>query len=164
MIPLVRPFYQVFETIPDQRGAKGKRHPLVGVLCVVVLALIDQQNSLRQIAARAAGLDWQARQRLPLRYNPVPSEATIRRALHELPVQAVTRAVQAWVEEILAAYFPNVDWQGMTIDGKTVRGSRDVDADVPALQVLNVMVHKLGVFIQGQAVSVGTNELGTIHD
>jgi hypothetical protein len=77
MIPLVRPFYEIFETIPDRRRAKGKRHPLAGVLCVVVLALIDQQNSLRQIAAWAAGLDWQARKRLPLRHNQVPSEATI---------------------------------------------------------------------------------------
>jgi predicted transposase YbfD/YdcC len=163
MIPLVRPFYEIFETIPDRRRAKGKRHPLAGVLCVVVLALIDQQNSLRQIAAWAAGLDWQARKRLPLRHNQVPSEATIRRVLRQLPVQAVVRAVQAWVEEVLAAYFPNVDWQGLAIDGKTVRGSRDVDADVPALQVLNAMVHELGVFIQTQAVPVGTNELGTVH-
>jgi predicted transposase YbfD/YdcC len=164
MTPLIRPFYEVFETVPDRRRAKGKRHPLAGVLCVVVLALIDQQNSLRQIAAWAAGLDWQARKRLPLRHNQVPSEATIRRVLRQLPVQALVRAVQAWVEEVLAAYFPNVDWQGMAIDGKTVRGSRDVDADVPALQVLNAMVHELGVFIQTQAVSAGTNELGTIHD
>jgi hypothetical protein len=65
---------------------------------------------------------------------------------------------------VLATYFPNVDWQGMAIDGNTVRGSRDADSDVPALQVLNAMVHELGIFIQTQAVSVGTNELRTIHD
>jgi predicted transposase YbfD/YdcC len=164
MIPMGRPFYEIFERIPDPRRAQGKRHPLAGVLCVVVLALIDQQNSLRQIAAWATGLDWQARKRLPLYHNQVPSEATIRRVLRQLPVQAVVRAVQTWIEEVLAAYFPNVNWQGLAIDGKTVRGSRDVDADVPALQVLNAMVHELGVFIQSQAVPVGTNELGTIHD
>jgi predicted transposase YbfD/YdcC len=130
---------------------------------VVTLALLNQQNSLRQIAAWAQGLDQHSRWRLPLRRNQVPSEATIRRVLRDLDVQALTRAVQAWVEEVLAAYFPTTDWQGLSIDGKTLRGSREAGIGLQAIHVLNGMVHQLGAFLQSQAVSVGTNELGIVQ-
>jgi hypothetical protein len=66
MTDLVRPFYLIFEHVPDPRQPRGKRHPLAAVLVVVILALINQQNSLRQIAAWAQGLDQRSRQRLPL--------------------------------------------------------------------------------------------------
>ncbi len=163
MVPLVRPFRTIFDTLPDFRQSKGKRHSLAAVLVVVTLALINQQNTLGQIAAWVQGLDWQSRKRLPLRRSQVPSESTIRRVLRNLDVRVLTEAVQVWVEEVLAAYFPTADWQGLAIDGKTLRGSRDTVEDLPALQVLNAMVHELGAFIRSQAVPVGTNELGIIQ-
>jgi predicted transposase YbfD/YdcC len=163
MVPLVRPFRTIFDALPDSRQSKGKRHPLAAVLVAVTLALIHQQNTLGQIAAWVQGLDWRSRKRLALRRNQVPSESTIRRVLRDLDVRALTEAVRIWVEEVLAAYLPTADGQGLAIDGKTLRGSRDADEDLPALQVLNAMVHELGAFIQSQAVPVGTNELGIIQ-
>jgi len=64
---------------------------------------------------------------------------------------------------VLKADFPTATWQGVAIDGKTLRGSADGEADLPALQVLNAMVHSLGVILQSQAIPVRTNELGTIQ-
>ena len=164
MVSLVRPFVSIFETLPDFRRAQGKRHPLTAVLTIVVLALLNQQNSLRQIAAWAQGLDAEARRRLPLRHNRIPSEATIRRVLHNVDVDALVQAIQDWVEEVLAALYPTTEGQGLAIDAKTLRGSRDDDEDLPALQVLNALVHELGAFIHAQAVPAKTNELGIIHD
>lgn len=164
MLGLVRPFCSIFDGLPDHRRAQGKRHSIVAVFAVVTLALINQQNSLRQIAKWAGGLSWQDRKRLPLRHNRVPSHSTILRVLGGVDGWMVANAVQAWVEEVLAAYFPTSEWQGLAIDGKTLRGSRDASEDSPALQVLNAMVHEIGAFIQSQAVTVGTNELGIIRD
>jgi len=130
---------------------------------VVTLALINQQNSLRQIPAWAQGLDWHSRQRLPLRCHQVPSEATIRRVLRDLDVRCLTSAVQAWVEEVLAANFPTAHWQGLSIDGKAPRGSRDIGTGPHAIQILNAMIHQLGAFIQAEAVAVGTHEPGIIQ-
>jgi len=160
MVPLARPFISIFERVPDPRQAKGRRHPLAAVLTIVVLALINQQNTLRQIAAWAQGLGEQIRRRLPLHRNRIPSEATIRRVLRNLDVEALTQAVQDWVEEVLTAYFPTAHWQGLAIDGKTLRRSQD--EDLPALQVLHAMVHELGAFIRSQAIPAGRNELGAI--
>jgi predicted transposase YbfD/YdcC len=159
---LVRPFIAVFSDVPDFRHAQGKRHPLPKVLTLVTLAMISQQNTLGQIAAWVHGLGWETRQRLHLRHNRVPSYATIRRVLLQVDTSALAQALQAWVEEVLKAYFPTATWQGVAIDGKTLRGSADEDADLPALQVLNAMVHSLGALLQSQAIPAHTNELGVI--
>jgi predicted transposase YbfD/YdcC len=67
------------------------------------------------------------------------------------------------VQEVLATHYPTPDWQGLAIDGKTQRGSRDTSAGAPALQVLNAMVHRLETFIHSQAIPADTNELGAIR-
>jgi len=163
MEQVVRPFIAVFSDVPDFRHAQGKRHRLPLVLTLVTLALINQQNSLGQIAAWVHGLDGQARQRLHLRHNRVPSYATFRRVLLQIDTAALAQALQAWVEEVLRAYFPAATWQGLAIDGKTLRGSADEEVDLPALQVLNAMIHSIGVVLQSQAIPAQTNELGAIR-
>ena len=163
MVPLVRPFVTIFESVPDGRRAQGKRHPLVAVLTIVTLALINQQNSVRQIAAWARGLGLEARRRLPLRHNRVPSAATIRRVLHDLDVEALLREIQSWVEEVVAAFHPTTEWPGLAIDAKTLRGSRDEGDDLPALRLLGALVHELGAFLRSQAVPAHTNELGVVQ-
>lgn len=163
MIRLVRPFSSIFWDVPEFRRAQGKRHSLPSVLTLVTLALINQQNSLRQIAAWVKGLSLETRKELRLRRNQVPSYSTIQRVLSHLDVEALTQALYEWVEEVVTTYFPSATWQGLSIDGKTLRGSREAGEDLPALQVLNAIVHELGAFIQSQAVPAGTNELGALQ-
>ena len=50
-------------------------------------------------------------------------------------MEGLTQAVQDWVEEVLTAYFPTAHWQGLAMDGKTLRR---------------------------QAIPAGRNELGAI--
>jgi hypothetical protein len=132
-------------------------------LAIVTLALINQQNSVRQIAAWAQGLDMQARQRLPLRHNRVPSEATIRRVLHSLDVEPLLKEMQTWVEESLVAFYPTAEWSGLAIDAKTLRGSRDGEDNPLALRLLGAFVHELAVFVRSQAIPAHTNELGVVQ-
>ncbi len=160
MIHSVRPFISIFESVPDHRQAKGRRHSLVAVLAIVTLALINQQNSIPQIAAWARGLNIEARKRLPLRHYRVPSESTIRRVLRGLDVDALLREAQKWVEEVLTALYPTTNQSGLAIDAKTLRGSGG-DRDHPqALRLLGALVHELGMFLKTQAIPSNTNELG----
>ncbi len=156
---LVRPFSAVFADVPDWRQAKGRRHLLPVILNLVVVALINQQNSLRQIASWAQGLDRQTRARLQFRHGRPPSFETIRRTLKGIDTVALAAAIQQWMEEVLSS-LPIPNLQALAIDGKTLRGSGDEDNATRALQVLNVLVHQLGVIITSQAVPPGTNEIG----
>lgn len=49
--------YEVYRTLPDSRTAQGMRFNQAGVLALITLALIAQQNSLRQISAWVAACD-----------------------------------------------------------------------------------------------------------
>ena len=163
MESVVRPFMGVFSDVPDLRHAQGQRHRLPQVLTLVTLGLINQQNSLGQIAAWVQGLSGPIRQRLHLRHNRVPSYATFRRVLLQMDPAALAQALQAWVEEVLRAYFPTMTWQGLAIDGKTLRGSADEKADLPAFQMLTAMIHSLDRVLQSQTIPARTNEWGTIR-
>jgi predicted transposase YbfD/YdcC len=172
---LVRPFIAVFSDVPDFRHAQGKRHALPMVLTLVTLAMLNQQNTLGQIAAWVHGLGGETRQRLHLRHNRVPSYATLRRVLLQVDTAALAQALQAWVEEVLKAYLSvfSGSWRPRAskptirciqrIVETTVRCEGERVVLVPALQMLNAMIHSLGVLLQSQAIPARTNELGAIR-
>lgn len=155
---------EVVEQLTEFRQATGKRHELAKVVILVVLGLLCGHNSLRQIATWGQSLDRATRQRLGNRHGQVASYSTIRRVLIGLDAQELAQALQAWLEEALALSGPVNELSGLALDGKTLRGSGDEGADVPALQVLNAVVHELGVVIASQAIPRQTNELGAMPD
>jgi hypothetical protein len=159
-----RSLLEVLMELPEFRQAKGRRHELAKVVILVVLGLLCGQNSLRQIANWAGHLDRQTRQRIGNRHGKVASYSTIRRVLIGLDEQILVRTLQEWVEEVLAGLGQASGLEGLALDGKTLRGSGDEAAEVPALQVLNAVVHQLGVVIASQAVPSQTNELGAMPD
>jgi predicted transposase YbfD/YdcC len=158
----VRPFHEVLLGLPDHRHRQGCRHALATVLTVVILALVSGQDSLHQIAYWAQGLNLAMRRRLHFRHDQAPSYSTFERVLRHLDTDALAVRLQEWVEEVLIAY-PATTWQAVAIDGKTLRGSGDDTAQLPALQMLSAMVHQLGAIICSEPVPVGTNELGAIQ-
>lgn len=159
---MVRSLYEVFQAIPDPREARGRRHPLSAILTGVVLALVAGQNSLRQIASWLQGLDWTTRQRLGCRRGKVPSLETIRRVLQGVDVVVLAQEIQAWVEEVMALGKPSAPWLGIAVDGKVLRGSGD--EAVPALQVLNALVHQMGAMLLSHPIPPGSNELGVVQE
>jgi hypothetical protein len=156
--------YEVFQTLPDPRRAQGKKFSLAGVLTLVVMALIAQQNSLRQIEAWVDGLDPSVGKPLGFRFGRMPDYSTIRRVLHKVDVDALTTAVTSWVQTAITP-LPVTDGvplppEPVAIDGKTLRGSAD-DAEQPrALRVLGCLVHDLGVALGSQPIDPTTNEVG----
>jgi DDE_Tnp_1-associated len=73
----IQSLYDVYRSLPDSRAATGKRFNQAGVLALITLALIAQQNSLRQITAWVAACDRTLSARLRFRINRMPSYDTI---------------------------------------------------------------------------------------
>jgi hypothetical protein len=53
----IHSLYDVYIALPDARTTEGKRFNQAGVLALITLALIAQQDSLRQIAAWVSACD-----------------------------------------------------------------------------------------------------------
>jgi len=96
----IQSLYDVYQTLPDSRTASGKRFNQAGVLALVTLALMAQQNSLRQISAWVAATDPALGARLGFRFNRMPSYGTIRRVLLHLNLAALRPTLAQWANTL----------------------------------------------------------------
>ena len=131
--------------LEDPRDVKGRRYSLVSVLLLIVVALLSGCESINEIVAWGRGLDWESRHRLGFRRNQIPSASTIRRVLGRLDAGALAAVMNGWLEEIGAWLLEQSGMkgkQGLSIDGKRLRGSDEAGEGV--VQVLSAALHELG--------------------
>jgi hypothetical protein len=161
----IQSLYDVYTTLPDSRTAAGKRFNQAGVLALITLALIAQQNSLRQITAWVQACDPALGARLGFRFGRMPSYGTIRRVLLQLDLTALQPALARWAHA-LSRTLPVTDAPAaplvpLAVDGKTLCGSAD-ELDTPARRVLSAFVHDLGTTLAQVPIAATTTEAKTL--
>jgi hypothetical protein len=118
--------------ITDPRLARGKVHPLPGVLALVVLGLMAGCRSLSAIS-RYGQIHPEVLVLLGLRRTP--SVATLHRLLRRVAVAEVRAALAAFARQVLAARTGEVDVGVVAVDGKTLRGVWESAAQLHVLQL-----------------------------
>jgi predicted transposase YbfD/YdcC len=109
--------------VPDPRAARGKQLEWTVILGVLASAVVSGQRSVAAIA------QWAQRQRRPLlrALQPaggrLPSESTLRRALHRIDVSALERHIAAVAPPAAPVGATAAAPAGHAIDGKHVRGA-----------------------------------------
>jgi predicted transposase YbfD/YdcC len=95
--------------------------------------------------------------------DQTPCAATFHHVLRQLDGSLVEAALSAWAASVLAALPPAAgELEAFAIDGKTLRGSRKPGA--PAVHLLSVLSHRLGLTVWQQAVADKTNEIPVLED
>lgn len=121
------------ESITDPRHARGKVHPLAGVLCLTVLALLAGARSLSDIS-RHGKLHEEVL--VPLGLRRSPSVATLGRLLRLVSVEAVRGSLLAFARELAALRLGQGEPIGaVAMDGKTARGTREQGRQLHLLQL-----------------------------
>ena len=149
------------QTIPDPRGARGKRHPVIAMLTLACVAMCCGQQTSSAIADwgrkyAAAHPGWAAS--LGFAREDLPCAATVFLLFRALDRQAFAAVVAQWAEAVLAAH-PPADgvWEAVALDGKTLRGS--AKHGVPAAHLLSAFSHRLEVTLGHRPVDDKTNEI-----
>ena len=88
----------------------------------------------------------------------MPKYGTIQRAICYLDEAAFSAIVSRWGEEVMQTTGEKL--QGVAVDGKYLRGTR-LD-DLPAIQVLSAVGHKMPLVLGQEQVPEGTNEIKAI--
>jgi hypothetical protein len=135
-------------TVPDPRAARGRRHPLVAILGLAAAAVLAGARSIAAIAEWAAEAPQPIRAALGARRDApghfaVPAEATIRRTLSRLDVDALAVAVGAWLADRDRGPGPAGAGRrrAVAVDGKTLRGAHPPDGHSRPVHLLAAMEH-----------------------
>ena len=143
---------EMLRTLVDPRKRRGVRHPLVTVTAISVCAALAGARSFKAIAEWAKDLTRDTLRRLGSpRWRP-PSEPTIRRVLQKLDADRLDVEIGRWL-------IPHcrVAGQGLSVDGKTLRGAHDAGQTAPHL--LSAILHQEGLVLAQCAVGEKTNEI-----
>ena len=154
--------------VPDPRGRRGRRYPMLPLLCAAASAVLAGARSLIAIGEWIADAPQSALEVLdfpadPLTgVRPVPHPATVRRLFQRLDGDALDAAIGAFLQargvvrpsESERSAKPVL--RAIAVDGKTVRGSRTVTST--AIQLLAAMDHH-GVVLAQRQVASKSNEI-----
>lgn len=139
------PLLTALSRVPDFRQAQGKRHPLVAVLALAVVAVLCGARSLTAISQWGREHSVQVLAGLGFTHFPGPCVATLHRIFGRLDVSAFEQILTAWLQSWLPSR------GGLALDGKTLRGSGD-DESRP-VQLLAAFAHTLGITLGQQVIS-----------
>jgi hypothetical protein len=144
--------------ITDPRLARGKVHPLPGVLALVVLGLMAGCRALSAIS-RYGQIHPEVLRPLGLRRSP--SVATLHRLLRRVSVAEVRCALADFSRHLLAGRTAAANVGAVAIDGKTLRGVHEAGAQ---LHLLHLFAHRSALALDQVAVASVRGEVVAAQD
>jgi hypothetical protein len=143
---------ELLTSIPDPRGARGKRHPLPALLALAVVALLAGQTSYEAIVQYGQERGWPFLQLLGFTRRRGLCKATYSRVFRRIDVVAFEAAVGRWIRDRLQ---PG-EAPHLALDGKCVRGSRD--GATPAAHLVAAYAPDVEAVVAQLRVDAKTNE------
>jgi predicted transposase YbfD/YdcC len=129
------PIAHYFATLPDPRVERTRRHSLLDIIVMSILAVICDSEGWDEIADWAKDREEWLRTILELP-NGIPCADTFRRVLSALDPKAFEACFRDWA----LALCKTTAGKLVAIDGKTVRGSLDLEKGKRALHLVNAWV------------------------
>jgi hypothetical protein len=147
---MARTLWEALGEVPDRRGRKGRQYPLQGVLGIAIAAMLAGANDLIAIFRWGRRLKPEALRLFGIETGKAPCHATYHYFFQALDADALSRTLGAFALEQGEA-------QHLAMDGKTLKGSRRLDAK--AVHVLSAFAAELGAVIGDLTVEPDQNEI-----
>ena len=145
---MTRTLWDVLGAITDRRGRKGRQLPLPAILAIAICAMLAGANDLRAIFRWGRRLTPEALALFGI--ERAPCHATYHYVFKSLDGDALAKA--------LGAFARGTSEPGhIAIDGKTLKGSRRLDAK--ALHVVSAFSTQLSVVVGDLLVEPDQNEI-----
>jgi len=139
-------------SVPDPRSAKGRRHPVIAILSLSVVATLAGMKSLEAIAQFGRDHGVAFAHALGFTRGKTPNKSCLSKLFRRLDVAALEETLGRWI----LGRVQHHGWDAIAIDGKTARGSADGDA--PGVHLLTAYVPAAAAVLKQIRVDAKTNE------
>jgi DDE_Tnp_1-associated/Transposase DDE domain len=144
--------FDALATVPDPRSPRGQVHPLPAVIGLIALAMLMGRTSLTGIARFGRQYGTALAHALGFKRGKTPSASTLSRTIRRFDAAAIEAILAHW----LAGRIDPAAFDLISIDGKTLRGSRD--GDVPGQHLVAAYAHEVTAVLGQLRVDAKTNE------
>ena len=141
-----------FLFVPDPRSALGKRYSLCSILTLCSVAMLCGCRSLYAIAQFGRGRGKHFAAALGFTRETTPCCTTLHNLFVALDKAAFEDALARWSGAAAEAH----GWSTVSLDGKTLRGSTDVQ--LPGVHLLAAYAHEAGIVLRQLPVDAKANE------
>src|SRR5215831_1801717 len=162
MIAQPRPLIEVFADLPDFRSPQGKRYELKAILALACSAMLCGYRSYGAISQWGRNYGQELARVLGFKTGKTPCAATFNAIFRQLDWAQFETKLNQWAEEVLSRLGQSEGGEAISLDGKTLRGSRKQGAK--SAHLLSALSARLGVTLLQQAVEAKTNEIGQVSD
>ena len=154
-----------FAGLEDPRSTVNRRHPLVSVVVIAVMAVLAGASGPTAIGESAALKEEFLLEALDLPHG-IPRKDVFRRVLMALKPAAFQACYVNWLESLRAraAAATGVDRPVLAIDGKTARRSHDRKNGLGALHSVSVWASEFGLSLGQVACAEKSNEITAIPE
>jgi predicted transposase YbfD/YdcC len=154
-----------FDDLEDPRDTVNRKHPLVSVVVIALMAVLGGAGGPTAIARWATlKADFLSRV-LPLPHG-IPGKDVFRRVLSLLQPAAFQACFASWLQALReqAAEATAVDRPVLAVDGKTARRSHDRGKGLGALHCVSVWASDFGLSLGQVACAEKSNEITAIPE
>jgi predicted transposase YbfD/YdcC len=156
---------QHFEKLEDPRSTVNRRHPLVSIVVIALMAVLAGADGPTAIAEWAALKEEFLLAALDLP-NGIPRKDVFRRVLVLIKPSAFQACFASWLQSLraTAAESTGVTQPILAVDGKTARRSHDRSKGLGALHSVSVWASEFGLSLGQVACAEKSNEITAIPE
>src|SRR5215211_2817415 len=148
--------FEALADVPDPRSRHGRRHPLSAILALTVLAMLRGCRGPTAIAQFGRDHGVALAHALGFRRGKTPAPSCLSDLYRALDAAAFEAALARWVAARLPPPAAGADPQPVSLDGKTLRGSRD--GATPGQHLVSAYAHEHHAVLAQIRVEAKTNE------
>lgn len=152
--------HQYFSQLPDPRIHRNKKHLLIDIIILTIIAVLCGAESWDSIEMFGnSKKDFLSKiLRLP---NGIPSHDTINRVFSLIRADKFEQIFTRWAHSLKDS---GISKEVISVDGKTVRGSRDSYHDKAAIHLVNAWANSNGLVLGQVRAEEKTSEITAIPE
>jgi hypothetical protein len=148
--------FEALADVPDPRSRHGRRHPLLAILSLTVLAMLRGCKGPTAIAQFGRDHGTPLAHALGFRRGKTPAPSCLSDLYRALNATAFEAALSRWVAARTPPPTTGADQEAVSLDGKNLRGSRD--GATPGHHLVAAYAHEHQAVLAQIRVDAKTNE------